>query len=91
MRYLVMIRKTPTGYSADVPDLPGCVATGKTVERTRQQIAEAVELHLELMRESGETIPLPSPRMEFAIDTSGAEEFCTWIDVSHAELAPSSK
>ena len=46
MRYIVMIRRTVTGYSADVPDLPGCAATGLTVEHTRQQIAEAVEGHL---------------------------------------------
>ena len=85
MRYIVMIRRTRTGYSADVPDLPGCVATGMTVEHTRWQIAEAVEGHLEMMRESGETIPSPSSRMEFAIDDELDEEFCTWVDVEEVE------
>ena len=45
MRFLVMIRRTATGYSVDVPDLPGCIATGTTVEHARQMIAEAVAMH----------------------------------------------
>jgi len=72
MRYLVMIRRTSTGYSVDVPDLPGCIATVGTVESARQVIAEAIEMHLELMQQSGESIPSPSQRVEFAVnDTSG--------------------
>ncbi len=81
MRYIVMIRRTGTGYSADVPDLPGCVATGMTVEHTRQQIAEAIEGHLEVMRESGEPVPPPAARLEFAVDEGTGEEFCTWVEV----------
>ncbi len=57
MRYLVIIRRTATGYSVDVPDLPGCVATGTTVEHSRQMIAQAIEMHLDLMRQSGEQTP----------------------------------
>ena len=85
MRYIVMIRRTRTGYSADVPDLPGCIATGLTVEHTRQQMAEAIEGHLEVMRESGETIPSPTPRLEFAVDEDMDEEFCTWVDAELSE------
>ncbi|MEM6313473.1 MAG: type II toxin-antitoxin system HicB family antitoxin, partial [Planctomycetota bacterium] len=48
MRYLVVIRRTGTGYSVDAPDLPGCVATGTTVEHARQQMAEAIEMHIDL-------------------------------------------
>ncbi|HZY85353.1 MAG TPA: type II toxin-antitoxin system HicB family antitoxin [Gemmataceae bacterium] len=81
MRYIVMIRRTGTGYSADVPDLPGCVATGMTVEHARQQIAEALEGHLEVMRESGEPAPPPAARLEFAVDEDTGEEFCTWVEV----------
>jgi predicted RNase H-like HicB family nuclease len=80
MRYIVFIRRTGTGYSADVPDLPGCIAVGMTVEHTRQQIAEAVEGHLEVMRDSGESIPVPSSGLEFTIDEDMGEEFCTWIE-----------
>lgn len=89
MRYIVMIRRTRTGYSADVPDVPGCAATGMTVEHTRQQIAEALEGHLEVMRDSGETVSTPSSRLEFEIDDDMDEEFCTWVEVEVPEaVAP---
>ena len=87
MRYIVMIRRTGTGYSADVPDLPGCVATGMTVEHTRQQIAEAVEGHLEVMRDSGQAVPAATPQHAFTIDEDAGEEFCTWVEVEAAEPA----
>ena len=85
MRYIVMIRRTRTGYSADAPDLPGCAATGMTVEHARHQIAEAIEGHLEVMREAGETVPAPTSRLEFAVDEDTDEEFCTWVEVEAAE------
>lgn len=81
MRYLVIIRRTNTGYSVDVPDLPGCVATGTTVEHARQMIAEAIEMHLELMQQSGEAIPAPTTSYEFAVDQDAAEELCTWVEI----------
>ena len=87
MRYLVMIRRTSTGYSVDIPDVPGCVATGMTVEHARQQIAEALESHLELMRESGEQLPVPTPRTDFSVGEDAGEEFCTWVDIELEELA----
>jgi predicted RNase H-like HicB family nuclease len=85
MRYIVMIRRTSTGYSVDVPDVPGCIATGITVEHAKQQIAEALELHFELMRESGEQIPSPRQRIQFAIEEEDGEEFCTWVEVNEAQ------
>ena len=85
MRYLVFIRRTSTGYSVDVPDLPGCVATGTNVEHARQMIAEAIEMHLDLMRQSGEAISAPSSTIEFAVDDSAAEELCTWVEVESGE------
>ncbi len=86
MRYLVIIRRTTTGYSVDVPDLPGCIATGTSVEHARQMIAEAVEMHLELMSKSGESVAEPSRSLEFTVEDSSAEEFCTWVEaeVPHA-------
>src|SRR5437879_4939672 len=81
MRYIVMIRRTRTGYSADVPDLPGCVATGMTVEHTRQQLSEAVDMHVESMREAGEEIPPPKACVEFVVDEDMGEEYCTWIEI----------
>ncbi|MBI3467415.1 MAG: type II toxin-antitoxin system HicB family antitoxin [Planctomycetes bacterium] len=85
MRYLVMIRRTATGYSVDVPDLPGCVATATTVEHARQMIQQAIEMHLELMQKSGQAIPPPTDRMEFSVDDASGEEFCTWVEVETAQ------
>jgi predicted RNase H-like HicB family nuclease len=81
LRYLVVLRKTSTGYCADVPDLPGCVAAAATIRSCRQLIAEAIALHLDLMREAGERLPAASQRMEFAIDEREEEEICTWVEV----------
>jgi predicted RNase H-like HicB family nuclease len=60
MRYAAIFEKTRTGYSAYLPDLPGCVAAGPTLDQVRQLLAEAVELHIAGMREDGEPIPEPS-------------------------------
>ena len=65
MRYVVVIEKAENNYSAYAPDLPGCIATGATLEETRQQIQEAIEFHLELMREEGLAIPEPTAIVQF--------------------------
>jgi len=57
MRYAVVYEKTPNNYSAYVPDLPGCVATGATRQEVERNIREAIDLHLEGMRREGEPIP----------------------------------
>ena len=57
MKYLVVIEKTKTGYSAFSPDLPGCVATGKTQEETARNMHEAVALHIQGMKE--DHLPIP--------------------------------
>jgi predicted RNase H-like HicB family nuclease len=59
MRSAIVIEKAENNYAAYVPDLPGCVATGQTVEKTEQQIREAIDLHLDGMRE--DTLPIPEP------------------------------
>ena len=59
-RYAVVIEKTGNGYGAYVPDLPGCVAAGNTIEETEQLIRDAIQLHLDGMREDGDTIPVPT-------------------------------
>ena len=59
MKYTVVIEKAPNNYAAYVPDLPGCVATASTREELLEEIREAVEFHIEGMREDGEVIPEP--------------------------------
>lgn len=59
-KFLVIYEKSSTGYGAYAPDLPGCVATGRTLEDTRKRMAKAMEMHLAAMREDGDPIPEPS-------------------------------
>ncbi len=57
MRYTVVYEEAPNNWAAYVPDLPGCVATGKTRAEVRRRIREAIELHLDAMRGQGERLP----------------------------------
>ncbi|MCP5116803.1 MAG: type II toxin-antitoxin system HicB family antitoxin [bacterium] len=59
-KYAVVIEGGPNNYSAYVPDLPGCISTGPTLKETERNIREAIELHLEGMKEDGEKIPEPT-------------------------------
>jgi len=65
MRYAVVIEKAAKNYSAYVPDLPGCVATGATVEETEELIREAIEFHLSGLRDDGVPIPPPSSQVDY--------------------------
>ena len=65
MRYAVVIEQAEGNYSAYVPDLPGCVATGATVAEVEQEIREAIGFHVEGLREDGRSVPLPSSRVEY--------------------------
>jgi predicted RNase H-like HicB family nuclease len=60
MKYLVVIEKTETGYSAYSPDLPGCVSTGATVDEVEKNMREAIDFHLDGLRQEGFPVPLPS-------------------------------
>lgn len=64
-KYLIVIERAGTGYSAYSPDLPGCVATGKTVAETEQTMREAIEFHIEGLREDGEPLPEPQAVAEY--------------------------
>ena len=63
-KYTVFFEPTATGYSAHVPDLPGCVAAASTLDETRQLMKEAIEFHIEGMRLHGEQVPEPTPHVE---------------------------
>jgi len=64
MRYTVIYEKSRTGWGAYLPDLPGCIATGRTLPTVKRRIREAVALHLRGMREDGERIPRPSTQAD---------------------------
>ncbi len=58
-RYLIVIESTATGYSAYSPDLPGCVATGRTQQEVEREMQQAIEFHIEGLRLAGEPVPAP--------------------------------
>ena len=60
MRYAIVIEKAEGNFSAYVPDLPGCVSTGSTIDEVKANVREAIELHLEGLRADGEPIPQPT-------------------------------
>lgn len=65
MRYAIVVEKAGNNYSAYVPDLPGCVATGFTVEETEREIREAIGFHIEGLIEDGLPIPQPASIVEY--------------------------
>ncbi|MEP9388215.1 type II toxin-antitoxin system HicB family antitoxin [Mesorhizobium sp. KR9-304] len=65
MRYAVVIEKAGNNYSAYVPDLPGCIATGATVAETETEIRDAIRFHIEGLREDGLPVPTPVSRAEY--------------------------
>ena len=65
MRYAVVIENSGSNYSAYVPDLPGCIATGETLAEAEVAIREAIAFHLDGLREDGSPIPPPSSKVEY--------------------------
>jgi predicted RNase H-like HicB family nuclease len=64
MKYLIAVEKSETGFSAYSPDVPGCVATGKTEAETESNMRDAIEFHLDGLREEG--LPMPEPSSKSA-------------------------
>ena len=65
MRYAIVIEKAAGNFSAYVPDLPGCVATGQTVAEVEAEISEAIAFHVEGLREEELPIPMPSSKVDY--------------------------
>lgn len=65
MRYAIVIEKADGNYSAYVPDLPGCVATGATVSEVESEIRDAIVFHLDGLREDGQVVPPPASQVEY--------------------------
>ena len=64
MRYAVIIESGPNNYSAYVPDLPGCVAVGDTLEETKSEIRDAIRFHIKMMKADGLEVPEPTSYAE---------------------------
>ena len=65
MRYAIVIEKADKTYSAYVPDLPGCIATGATIREVQRSIRGAIELHIAGLREDGIPLPPPSSQVDY--------------------------
>lgn len=65
MKYLIIIEKSDSGYSAYSPDVPGCVSTGNTQEETEQNMREAIEFHIDGLKEEGYEIPEPTSHSSY--------------------------
>lgn len=88
-KFLVIIEKGPGNYSAYSPDLPGCIATGKTVEKTVSEMTSAIRFHLEGIIESGETPPIPRSLNSYLLETNdiSANDILTTVEAEIPELA----
>ena len=71
MRYMAVIERGKTSWGAHVPDLPGCIAVGETREEVVRLIREAIDLHIESLRQEGLPVPSPSSESEF-VEVSAA-------------------
>lgn len=67
LQYLMIIEKGENNYSAYLPDLPGCVATGKTLAEVKENLSLALKMHLDGLKEDGEVIPEPSAQYDYLI------------------------
>ncbi len=65
MKYVVVVEKGESSYGAHVPDLPGCIAVGDTKEEVLALIKEAIEFHIDGLKEDGEPVPSPASDIEF--------------------------
>ena len=79
MEYVVIFQKGEDSYGASVPDLPGCLAVAETMAEVRELIAEAIEFHIEQLREDGEAVPQPSSSL---LVQSGSEVSSALIAMS---------
>ena len=70
MRYAAIYERTDTGYSAYAPDLPGCIAAGRSPRETEKLMREAIDLHLRAMREDGDAIPEPTTVADYIISAA---------------------
>jgi len=73
-KFLIVFEKTKTGYSAYSPDLPGCIATGKTREETEKNMYSAIEMHVEGLIEDDLPIPKPNASSEYFVFKGFSEQ-----------------
>lgn len=85
-RYAIVVEKAKSNYSAYVPDLPGCVATGPTIRETGRLLREAIEIHLQGMREDGIPVPDPTSAVDYVEVSLWQKQPSTNHDLSNLRL-----
>lgn len=89
MRYAIVIEKAKTNYSAYIPDVPGCVATGKTLQEVKQHMKDALEFHLEGMLQDGEPWPESGSRCGYAdVDVAAVKKLAGRENRKSSERLP---
>lgn len=88
-KYLVVMEKGLNNYSAYSPDLPGCIATGKTVEKTLTEMRDAMSFHIEGMIEKGSEIPVAQTLYSYIGETEeiSIDDILTSVEIDLPELA----
>ena len=81
LAYAVVVRRAARNFSADCPDLPGCVATGRTVDETLRRMRSAIAFHIEGLRLEGQRIPRPRRSLASVVRQRGAEQLYTTLGV----------
>lgn len=80
--YAVVVRRAPANWSADCPDLPGCVATGRTVDETLRRMRSALALHIDGLGASGAAVPRPRTRLSTLVRRHGDDALYTTVLVA---------
>ncbi len=80
--YAVVVRRAARNFSADCPDLPGCVATGRTVDETLRHMRSAIAFHIEGLRREGQRIPRPRTSLASVVRQRGTEQLYTTLSVA---------
>lgn len=82
LSYAVVIRRAARNFSADCPDLPGCIATGRTVDETLRRMRAAIRFHLDGLRLRGQPVPRPKTRLATLVRQRGVEQVYTVLNVA---------
>ena len=80
--YAVVVRRAARNFSADCPDLPGCVATGRTLDETLRRMRSAIAFHIEGLRLEGQRIPRPRRSLASIVRQRGAGQLYTMLSVT---------
>jgi predicted RNase H-like HicB family nuclease len=80
--YAIVVRRIRASYSADCPDLPGCVATGRTVDETLRRMRSALRLHIDALRARRLPVPRPTTKLATLVREQGVEQIYTVLQIA---------